>query len=340
MAQRDFQKCRSESCPERALSFADSCWEHVDREAFLQALPARVRTAASSGPIALNLKKVTCGNLDFSGLDLRGSSFSQSHLTYCLFIGANLSEVDLIGSRLHGCDFVGAELSDVNLTRSTLDHCSFAYADLRRAYLVEARFKEVDFMGAQLFRAILWNADLTGAKHLKKKNFHDPFSKGDGLNEDNAIVAFESYRTLKHHLHDKGLFEDGSWASYRELTMERKHLFNTRDPRFIPSFLMNLFSGYTEKPNRVILSSLAVVFFFGFVYYLFDVPRSQSLPMARASLSDCVYFSFITFTTVGYGDFAPKAVCWFRLLACTEAFSGPFMAGLYIFTLTRRYAAG
>jgi hypothetical protein len=120
--------------------------------------------------------------------------------------------------------------------------------------------------------------------------------------------------------------------------MERRHFLETRDPRYLPSLLMDLFSGYTEKPNRVIVASLALVFLFGFIYYAFDVPmKSGVLDYARASFWESVYFSFITFTTVGYGDYTPRPEAWFRLLACVEAFSGPFMAGLYIFTLTRRY---
>ena len=60
----------------------------------------------------------------------------------------------------------------------------------------------------------------------------------------------------------------------------------------------------------------------------------------QISFVDVLYFGVITITTVGYGDFTPRAVPLFRLITCAEAFSGPFMAGLYIFTLTRRYAAG
>ena len=104
---------------------------------------------------------------------------------------------------------------------------------------------------------------------------------------------------------------------------------------------MNVLSGYTEKPQRVILSSLLIVFIFGLLYYFLDVPQSSTAYLPHhASVWDGIYFSFITFTTVGYGDFTPRPYLGFRALACVEAFSGPFMAGLYIFTLTRRYAAG
>jgi cytochrome c biogenesis protein CcdA len=124
--------------------------------------------------------------------------------------------------------------------------------------------------------------------------------------------------------------------------MERKHFKEKKDLRYLPSLMMSLLSGYTEKPNRVIISSLVIVFGFAFAYYTLNLPVSTTdflNPEDHISLIDSVYFSFITFTTVGYGDLIPRPISWFRLLVCMEAFSGPFMAGLYIFTLTRRYSA-
>ena len=122
--------------------------------------------------------------------------------------------------------------------------------------------------------------------------------------------------------------------------MEARHYFEKRDPRFIPSFLMDLISGYTEKPDRVIMSSGIIVLIFAVFYYAFNVPvYSFEATAHHISFWDSLYFSFITFTTVGYGDFTPRPVLLFRIAACLEAFSGPFMAGLYIFTLTRRYSA-
>lgn len=344
MPEAAFAPCRADDCRESALSFSEFCWNHlVDRPGYLADLNARIRRAAES-PQKLNLKKINAAGLDLSNLNLRGSSFSQAHLSACQFVGANLDEADMIGARFDHCDFVGTDMAHANLTRALLEHCSFSHADMRAVYLVEAHIRETDFMGAILYRAVLWNADLAGAKNLRKKNFEGPVSRGGrskaGLSESNRLVAFEAYRTLKHYFYGKGHYEDGSWAAYRELTMERRHFFETMNPRYLPSLLMDILSGYTEKPNRVIVSSLVIVLTFGLVYYIFNVACAQpALVPGRTGFWDSLYFSFITFTTVGYGDFAPRPVVWFRFLVCLEAFSGPFMAGLYIFTLTRRYAA-
>jgi len=43
---------------------------------------------------------------------------------------------------------------------------------------------------------------------------------------------------------------------------------------------------------------------------------------------DSLYFSLITFTTLGYGDFRPLER-WGRILAGSEAFIGAFMMALF-----------
>ena len=344
MTENYFPKCAEKGCNELAVSFSPHCWAHTDHKQYSSKLQAGIK-AIGSEPFPLNLKKVECENMDFSHLNLSRSSFSQASISWSHFIGTNLAAGDMIGARFDSCDFVGSEMQDINLTRASFDRCSFSHADLKGAYLVEALFREADFMGAVLNDVVLWNADLSGAKHIKRKNFahrDDGFARGKAfLSERNALEAFESYRTLKHYLYEKGLYEDASWASYRELTMERKYLFETRNPRYIPSLLMDILSGYTEKPNRVIVAALGTVFVFGAIYYLLDAVRSttDAFSGAKIGLWDSIYFSFITFTTVGFGDFVPKANLWIKALVSLEAFSGPFMAGLYIFTLTRRYAA-
>ncbi len=336
-------RCERGSCEESALSFSKYCWSHVEQGPYRSALKEAVARADRSVPLTLNLKKVECEGLDFSHLNLKGSFLDQAKMSQCAFIGSNLSDANLIGASFTHCEFVGADLSRANFTRAKCAHSNFSFSDLRGTYLVEAVFRDTDFMGVVLWRANLWNADLSGAAHIKKKSFCHPSKPEDSrrarLLETDPLVALEAYRSVKHYFSEKGLVEDAGWAAYRELTMERKCFYRSKDIRYFPSLMMDILSGYTEKPDRVVLSSIGFILLFGLTYYLTNAVRPTMDIQTPTGLWDNIYFSFITFTTVGFGDFVPKASVWVRMLVCAEAFSGPFMAGLFIFTLTRRYSA-
>jgi len=74
------------------------------------------------------------------------------------------------------------------------------------------------------------------------------------------------------------------------------------------------------------------VWIFALTYYLvLDIPRWGALKgNFDGSLWDCVYFSFITFTTVGYGDIQPEGAI--RHLVGFEA-----LTGLLLVTWTASY---
>lgn len=72
----------------------------------------------------------------------------------------------------------------------------------------------------------------------------------------------------------------------------------------------------------------------------------QSKPEVRGDakagfllFGDCLYFSCVTISTVGYGDISPQH--WYvRLAACTEAFLGIFIVGLGVGTYLSHHVSG
>jgi hypothetical protein len=92
--------------------------------------------------------------------------------------------------------------------------------------------------------------------------------------------------------------------------------------------------GYGERPFRAFLVACFVIFGSTLAYAFFghfsvgDTPR-------QVSFLEAVYFSFVTFTTVGYGDYT--ALGWTRVVAVLEALSGVFLIPLFVVALTRRY---
>jgi len=121
--------------------------------------------------------------------------------------------------------------------------------------------------------------------------------------------------------------------------MERRILSKNKKLDYLPSAIMNLLCGYGEKPYRIILSAFFCILAFAFAYRSLNAIESIAYPGSNLGWFDYIYYSAITYTTVGYGDFIPKPNGLFRLLAACEAFLGVFLAGLFVFTLARKYSA-
>lgn len=77
-----------------------------------------------------------------------------------------------------------------------------------------------------------------------------------------------------------------------------------------------------------------LIFLYSILYAVFAVLKVPSQAASNyLSMWDYFYFSIITFTTVGFGDLTPKMQPFFQMLVGSEAFTGVFMMGLFVFTL-------
>ena len=71
------------------------------------------------------------------------------------------------------------------------------------------------------------------------------------------------------------------------------------------------------------------IILFGFIYWLnTDLISINTSRAKNFDFGDSFYFSTITFTTLGYGDFSPTG--WLKALTSLEAFLGVFNIGFLI----------
>ena len=174
--------------------------------------------------------------------------------------------------------------------------------------------------------------------------------------------AKEVYLLLKNNFHSIGRYEDESWALKKEKDMERKSYFHFKSlHKWLWSCLLNGIFGYGEKPERVIFSAIAIIIIFAFVFMNFGIdanPQLDTIPkynilnelfmgirygdllirlkdISLEQIKNCLYFSTVTFTTLGLGDFRPVEG-WGRIFVGIEAFIGALMMALFVYTFARR----
>ena len=91
--------------------------------------------------------------------------------------------------------------------------------------------------------------------------------------------------------------------------------------------------GHGERPARTFYSGIFLVFLSAFFYRHGCLFKDGAA--FRPDFFEALYFSVITFTTVGYGDITP--IGFSKAVVMIEAFCGLFIVPIFIIGLSRRY---
>jgi len=273
---------------------------------------------------------------------LSDSPMSAFSLKYCQLAG-----IDLVrrgsnsGYDLSRSDFYRANLKDAHLFAVNLRESSLMKADLRGANLHCADLREANLLGVKLEGArldnVLWGDVILQERLALHERHGEPQQQLDLLQQ-----AEEIYRNLRLTLESAGLFEQAGVFFRREMIMRRLQMPLWSSQRSI-SWMVDLFCGYGEQPLRVVLFSLGFILFCAALYFMVGVEDGDLIikfSSSQDSLSNlqefisCIYYSVVTFTTLGYGDLVPQGVA--RLIAAFEAFAGSFTMALFVVVFVKK----
>lgn len=278
---------------------------------------------------------------------------------------ARLEQQSKQQSVMQGYDLRRTDLNDVNLvnhgskTGFDLRYCDFYRANLQKAHMFAANLEnaslmKADLRGANLHCANLKNANLLGTRLEDAKLDHVQWghyviqeqiarkSEVEAVRLDYFEQAEEVYRNLRRVLENEGLFEQAGYFFRREMVMRRYQMPLWSTQRMV-SKMVDLFCGYGERPLRVIVFSVMMILGYAIVFFTNGVIDGEELLQfnSEASLSDnfvsflnVLYFSVVTFTTLGYGDITP--VGWNRFFTAAEAFSGSFTLALFVVVFVKK----
>ena len=131
---------------------------------------------------------------------------------------------------------------------------------------------------------------------------------------------------------------------FEELSATQKIVRYLVGLRLVPELILGrLLFGYGERPIRVLVASALIIVLCA-LYYSSDsaqIVNRVGEAACQMKFRDGLYFSTITFTTLGFGDMYPVAEhTATRFMAMLEALSGACLMSLFVVSLAKRFSRG
>lgn len=307
----------------------------------------------------------------FPDADLTGAEFPEATLYRADFPDADLKEAQFADADLRGANFSAEHSPDdgdndsddenqtnTNHDPTNLEDAVLQNADLRGADFTNARLDQADFSDARINTETTFDSETIyerdqkiGSKVERAEESAPPPGawvqrRLERLHDENAL----STTARKFHVRKQR-------AKQTHYAQKREWSLSTLDDWVQWGRLVTYekVMGYGENPWRVGLTALVIVLLWAVAYpfggWVRPVEESQPLSYpdpttADSALAfyggvwqtflDSLYFSGVTFTTLGFGDFRP--VGFGRLLATAEAGLGVTLFAILVFVLGRRVA--
>ncbi|GAI08573.1 unnamed protein product, partial [marine sediment metagenome] len=214
-------------------------------------------------------------------------------------------------------------------------------AHLEGAYLFDAYLEGAYLLDTHLEGANLSSAHLEGAYLFDAK--FSPDTKLEDADWGNYILGWEKkghfgiaegvYRCLKLWYTTAGMYDIAAKFYYREKEANRKGLKlfskSSWNHRLAAEFMRAVF-GYGEQWLNILFLIAVVIFGLAAAYYFWG-------SFSSSSFWDTLYYSAVSFTALGYGQWAPQPTGWAKVAGAAEAIIGVFMMALLLVTFVRKW---
>jgi hypothetical protein len=289
------KKCSAANCPLNAEKGSPFCILHVHRDRKTKEQITRgLEEYRSHG-----IKKI-------EGAYFERADFSGMYITMRNFTDCNFREANFAGARLYK---VGFDFS--NLDEADFEDIILERVDLRRVHSAN---------GMRLYHALYDGALLPNERILGERCIYELEYPRD-LNK-----ALDTYHGLTKVFREYGHATTASLYYEREMNIRRELATGLAKVWLI---ILWAICGYGERPMRTFVTFLVIIFGYASLYVVDGGPTPD-----HNNFPEALYFSVVTFTSLGYGDISP--VGFSRLLAASEALLGVFMISLFVVVFCRR----
>ncbi|MBI4975383.1 pentapeptide repeat-containing protein [Candidatus Peregrinibacteria bacterium] len=244
-------------------------------------------------------------SIHFEGAFLKHCNFQDGAIHDCFFEQADISHSDFRNTSLANCNFQESECNGINLAGAKLINCSFIDASIRDVIGTSTIVDQKTTFGKEL-------------KSEKEGNFH--------------LTSIE-YKQIKEMYKNSSLHSVADKYHYREMVAKRKILARNNPVRWLNYFFGDVLCKYGTSFFRVFTFSLIFMAACAVVYLFSGDLLYNNQQLDNLYFLDSMYFSTVTFTTLGYGDY--QAIGAIRFLAAAESFAGVALMSLFTVIIAR-----
>lgn len=263
--------------------------------------------------------------VDGLGILHRGKRMEFVNLSGLKFQGETLfGEEGNLSCSYCACDNWIAEKLDMSLLR--LSHCSVENFTLINSKLQQWEFYDCNVTG-DFFVSKLYHVKITGGRFepvmMDCKLSDTDVSEDSNIPNDN----FFAYKTFKKIYQNQG--DDDKAREYFVLENEFiRSKLRRLSLKYVTKSISYFYWQYGNKPHRIIYFSVLIILICGLIFWKNSDLIALNSSIICFNFWDGLYFSTITFTTVGYGDLIP--IGWLKILTSIEAFLGVINMGFLI----------
>lgn len=319
----------------------------------------------SGAELALtNLSEAHLPNANLSDSDLEKADLSAADLKNADLLGANLAESDLSGANLQEANLSNATLVDANLTGANLRNATLRYSSLENAILITVDCHWTDFRNARFYQAVLRDVRINSATQFVTRRDGasgrcDYEQRPEESINEYTVHPYEAaawtYRRLQSLHEENALSERARQFHIRKEEVQRKnHYRESNYSRLAITTINKYLTKHGESLRRLLMCWLLTIITFGILYMLpvggvedrvggnntlttFKIESIGELFSIGGieTFGRALYFSTITFTTIGYANVAPHGILS-RILVGFESLIGAIMIALFVYVLGRR----
>ncbi|MCG8687336.1 MAG: pentapeptide repeat-containing protein [Desulfobacterales bacterium] len=312
------------------------------RRAMVETLKSKCRHGSTDRPPKLDLRGINLNNQDLSGLNLSGYDFSFALMNRVDLTGTNLSyavfkQASLEKAILNDCEFIGADLYGASLNECHAKNCGFGGADLTHASLINADLSEAVLSRSIMKSADVRAADLTGARLSEADLSHAVFTRAclcdaDLKHSNVSHTRFGLADLQRCRLLGIKNFKKADWigADVRDMDLRGAYLVRRHisDENYLYEFqtqskfhkFIYWIWWFTSDCGRslkrwfiwLLVATLGYAAIYTQVAIDFGVNETWFSP---------IYFSFVTLTTLGYGDALPTTLAG-QIIVSLQAITG------------------